>query len=120
LRPNGRATFAEPLAHHPLFWVARQLTPRLRTIDEHPFALADLERLAQAFSRSQITTRFLLAPFAYLLRLWQRGENLFRYAHQWLERLDSWLFKCFPFLRRFAWYGQVNLCHGSSSDTSTA
>lgn len=107
LPPGGRATFAEPLARHPLIWLGRRLTPALRTRDEHPLPLADLWSFAKRFERPTLDTCFLLAPLAYLFRILPGGESLFQKAHLLLGRLDRWLLGRFPRLQTFAWYGVV-------------
>ncbi len=109
LRPVGRATFAEPLARHPLIGLGRRLTPRLRTHDERPFGLEEMDDFAGRFPRREVETFFLFAPLAYLLRALPGGESAFRAAHAKLARLDRCLFARFPALRRFAWYGAVRL-----------
>src|SRR5262245_19736199 len=92
LLPDGKATFAEPMAHQPLFWLARRLTPKLRTHDEHPMHYAELIGFAGAFRAQSIEGFFLLAPFAYALRLLPGSEAAFRRLHAWLARLDAQLF----------------------------
>lgn len=114
LLPAGaRASFAEPLARHPLIWLGRRLTPRLRTTDERPPGLAELQRfaaqLAGAFGECEVQPFFLLSPLAYGLRLLPGGEAAFRWLHRRLQRLDAWLLKRFPALGRFAWYGVINV-----------
>ena len=41
--------FVEPLGHHPLITADRRRTPALRTIDEHPLLLGDLEQAREQF-----------------------------------------------------------------------
>jgi len=109
LTQGGRATFAEPLARHPIIVLGRRLTPRLRTRDERPFGLADMDRFAGRFAQRETDAHFLLAPLAYFLRLLPGGEALFRRAHERLAQLDGRLFAQFDALRAFAWYGVVRL-----------
>lgn len=109
LRPDGRASFAEPLAHHPLFWLVRHLTPGLRTRDEYPFTVSKLGQIGQRFNRYEILFYFLLAPLVYPARLVPRGERLFRYLHAGLQRLDARLFSALPLLRGLSWYGLINV-----------
>ena len=112
LRPDGRASFAEPLAHHPLFWLARHLTPSLRTRDEYPLTVSEIGQIRQRFSRCEVLFNFLLAPLVYPARLAPRGERLFRYLHAGLQRVDNWLFTAFPWLGRMSWYGVINIHRG--------
>ncbi|MGH2537613.1 MAG: class I SAM-dependent methyltransferase [Candidatus Promineifilaceae bacterium] len=107
LRPGGRAAVAEPLAHHPLFWLARRLTPGWRSQDEHPLTYAELARFGRRFPASEVRAYFLFAPLAYPLRALAGGEGLFRWLHARLGRLDRWLLRRWPALGRLAWYGAV-------------
>ena len=106
---DGRATFAEPLAHHPIFWLGRRLTPRLHTRDERPFPLSSFRRFAAPFSQYQIETAFLFAPLAYPIRRMRGGEKAFQRIHAMLQQIDDWLFAHIPILRRLAWYGTVKV-----------
>jgi len=109
LQPGGRATFAEPLARHPIIRLGRRLTPRLRTKDERPFGLEQMDRFAGHFAQRETDTHFLLAPLAYFMRLLPGGETAFQQAHRLLARLDRRLFDLFGSLRELAWYGVVRL-----------
>jgi ubiquinone/menaquinone biosynthesis C-methylase UbiE len=109
LQPGGRATFAEPMASHPLFRLARRLTPRLRTQDEHPVELSDLQHYSTFFRRAEIEVYFLLTPLTYFVRMAPGAESIFRWVHSVFRRLDDRLFRILPQLRRFAWYGLVKL-----------
>lgn len=109
LEAGGRATFAEPLARHPMIALARRLTPRLRTPDESPFTLEQIYRFAACFAEGRVEIFFLTAPLAYFLRLLPGGENLFRPAHRSLMAVDRWLLRAFPGLKQFAWYALVEV-----------
>ncbi|MEZ4590995.1 MAG: class I SAM-dependent methyltransferase [Chloroflexota bacterium] len=114
LKPNGRATFSEPLAHHPLIWLGRRLTPKLRTEDEHPLKIQEMARFGQAFGTEEVDAFFLLAPLAYVIRALPRGETAFRRIHKFLSGVDQKIFKTFRGARRLAWYGVVNVINRSS------
>lgn len=107
LHENGRATFAEPMAHHPLIWAGRRLTPKLRTMDEHPLTYSEFKGFMEKFENGKIEENFLLAPLAYIFRITPKGESLFRITHRTLARLDSLLLRHFKFLKPFAWYDSV-------------
>lgn len=109
LQPAGRASFAEPLAHHPIIWLGRRLTPKLRTQDEHPLTFQELDNFAHAFAQAKTAVFFLLAPLAYGLRLLPGGERSFRWFHYNLQKVDSWLLTKYPVLNRLTWYGVVNV-----------
>ena len=109
LLPGGKATFAEPMAQQPLFWLARRLTPKLRTRDEHPMQYAELLGFAEAFRVQGNEAFFLLAPLAYALRVLPGGEMAFRRLHGWFARLDAQLFRRLPALHSWAWYAMVEI-----------
>ncbi len=109
LQPGGRATFAEPFARHPLFRLGRRFTPQLRTEDEHPMLLSELEAYAQGFQTSTIKTFFLFTPLAYVVRLLPSGEKPFQRAYALLARLDAFLFARLRRLQHWAWYAVLNV-----------
>ena len=109
MTPNGRATFAEPLAHHPLFWLMRRATPKLRTDDERPMSYKELRNFGRKFSKSHMGQAFLIAPLAYALRILPLGEYPFRIVHRLLQIVDKILFGLIPPLRRLTWYSWVNI-----------
>ena len=109
LPEGGKATFAEPMAHHPVFTFARRLTPSLRTVDEHPFTSSATATFVNYFNEDHTTTHFLTAPAAYVIRLFPGGEKLFRWTHHQLQNLDRLLFSWFPKLQQWAWYYVVSV-----------
>lgn len=109
LKPQGKASFAEPLSKHPLILFGRLLTPSLRTQDETPLTLSTFGYFGSLFPQSALKTYFFFAPLAYLLRFLPGGERPFRWVHKHLQRFDQWLFERFPRLRPWAWYALVNL-----------
>jgi SAM-dependent methyltransferase len=109
LQKNGRATFAEPLARHPLFWLGRRLTPQLRTKDERPMLLTDLQRYSENFRIGETETFFFTAPLAYLVRMMPFGEHAFRIAHSFLSKVDRKLFSLVSEVQPFAWYGAIRV-----------
>lgn len=108
LLPGGRASFAEPMAHHPLIALGRWLTPSMRTQDEHPLTAVELDQFTALFAQADVHNFFFLAPLSYIFRL-LRSETLFVWAHQWLQKIDGRLFRHSAFVRRHAWYKVVNL-----------
>jgi len=109
LRQRGRATFAEPMAHHPLFWLGRQLTPKLRTKDEHPLTFRELRHFGAYFSQAEMEEHFFLTPISYLFRVLPGGESIFRRLQPALQRIDTRLFGIFSRLKELAWYGVVKI-----------
>jgi len=109
LRADGVAIFMEPLGHNPLINLYRRLTPRLRTPDEHPLTMHDLQFAREVFSELEIRSYHLLALAAVPFRRW---PSIFDPLLAALERIDGWLFRFLPFSRRYAWYAVAILYKG--------
>lgn len=105
LRPTGSALFFEPLGHNPAINWYRRRTPELRTPDEHPLLMSDLERLYDHF-RVVETTYFHLVSIGALA---VRDTPLFAGAVRLGERFDGFLFRFAPWLRRYAWIVVIEL-----------
>jgi SAM-dependent methyltransferase len=99
LRPGGHAVFLEPLAHNPLINLYRRLSPAMRTVDEHPFKMRDLEAVAGHFAEAD--HRFFALHTLATLPL--RRFRFFGRIERRAERADEWAFRRMPFLRRYAW-----------------
>jgi SAM-dependent methyltransferase len=118
LKPGGRASFAEPMAHHPLIWMGRQLTPAMRTQDEHPLTAVELDQFARRFEQAEVIDFFFLTPISYIFRIFPRGEQLFIHLHRAMQKIDGRLFQLSALIRRFAWYKVVNLRFDSERERS--
>jgi len=93
LKPNGRAVFFEPLGHNPIINVYRHLTPSMRTDDEHPLLMSDLE-LAKNYFEEVKTKHFNLTATA---------ASFVPALSTMLNRTDEVLFKALPFLKKHSW-----------------
>jgi SAM-dependent methyltransferase len=99
LKPDGHAVFFEALGHNPLINCYRRLTPGLRSPDERPLKLGDLEVASGYFQRPELRFFHLFALTAIPIR----NSRVFARALRALDRLDTWCFTKMPFLRRHAW-----------------
>jgi SAM-dependent methyltransferase len=99
LRPDGRGVFVEPMGHNPAINLYRRRTPDLRTEDEHPLLMSDLEFASKYFG--EVNPRFfhLNTLAAVPARNWKRFDTLV----DALGRLDDAVFRAIPPLRRYAW-----------------
>ncbi|MEO1079703.1 MAG: class I SAM-dependent methyltransferase [Pseudomonadota bacterium] len=99
LKPSGRAVFLEPLGHNLAINAFRNLTPSLRTPDEHPLLMSDLQTMAGYFT--EFDAEFLnLATLATMpLRRFSFADGLERAC----AKLDKSIFTTIPPLRRYAW-----------------
>jgi len=105
LRPSGSAVFFEPLGHNPLINVYRRLTPSMRTDDEHPLVVSDLEGLRNHFGSARAEVFDLTALAAVAIRKIPGGDRLTPTLHG----IDQWLFARSRVLRRWAWVTVIDL-----------
>lgn len=93
LKKSGEAIFYEPLGHNFLINLYRLLTPKLRTIDEHPLVLSDIELASNYFKNVKVQYFGLFSIFSAFCPP----------LKNFLLKLDVFLFKKFPFLRKYSW-----------------
>jgi ubiquinone/menaquinone biosynthesis C-methylase UbiE len=98
LKPNGKAVFLEPLGHNFLINLYRQVTPTIRSEDEHPLLQSDLNSFSEHFHQVNIRYFYLTSLAASFLA----GKPGFTLALNCLEFLDSLLLKIPP-LKKQAW-----------------
>lgn len=99
LAPGGSAIFVEPLGHNPLINLYRRLTPQMRTTDEHPLLMQDLQRAEKYFGR--VETHFF--HLFSLLAVPFRARRSFPTVLGLLDGLDGLLFRAVPPAARYAW-----------------
>lgn len=105
LKPDGHAVFCEPLKYNPFIWMFRLLTPHLRTKDEHPLSVKDLKD-AHCFFRTVQVHYFDLFT---LLAIPFSNKKLFNNILRFFEKIDSFVFKKLPLLRKFSWMVVIDL-----------
>ncbi len=117
LKPGGRGFFIEPLPYNPVINVYRWIAREVRTPDERPLTVADVNRIRQIFPRTQVDYFwfFTLGVFLYFFfierastseRYWKkilyeadRYEKLFAR----LKKLDDKVLPALPFLKPLCW-----------------
>jgi SAM-dependent methyltransferase len=99
LAPTGVGLFEEPLGHNPAINAYRNRTPQMRTVDEHPLLMSDLEMAERYFGEvgTQFFTLSTLAAFPL------RNMPGFERLVDGLDSIDRGLFRVAPALRRYAW-----------------
>ena len=100
LAPEGSAVFVEPMGHNPFINLYRALTPSLRSKDEHPLKLYDLEKAKEYFQSVKIEYYYLFP----LLALPFRRMPFFGQLLDILNSLDDGLFRIAPWIGRYAWH----------------
>lgn len=104
LQPNGKAIFIEPLGHNILINLFRNLTPAIRSEDEHPLLDKDLVLFQKYFKKVEIKY-FYLTTLAASFFVGLPGFNI---VLSGMEFLDRQLFKL-PFLQKQAWQVLIKL-----------
>lgn len=105
LKPGGKAVFIEPLGHNPIINLYRYLTPKLRTEDEHPLMVADIQLARQYFGQVKVRYYHMLSIAAVIFR----NTFLFKPVLNALDGIDAALFTLLPFLKRYAWMSVIEL-----------
>lgn len=105
LRPGGVAVFKEPLGHNPWINLYRRLTPHLRTEDEHPLLMKDLNLMRAHFGRVESRFFHLLSLLAFPFRKLPG----FPFLLERLDNADRTLFNFLPVTQRFAWIVVLSL-----------
>lgn len=102
LKPDGIAYFTEPMIHHPLLWFLRWATPNLRSKDERPMTMKDIESAASCGLHPICRFHYLTAVAAAPFRIF--GLSVANTVLHCLDHIDQLLFRTFPSLREYAWY----------------
>lgn len=118
LRPGGTLVTWDPLTHNPVINVYRAMAEDVRTPDEHPLRMQDIREFRSRFSEVEyecywLTTLWLFLRLYFIERInpnheryWKkvvREHKRFERTYYRLERIDRFLLKAFPFLKRYCW-----------------
>ncbi len=98
LKPRGKLLFIEPLGTNPLINLYRILTPKSRSIDEHPLLEKDFNLLKKGFSKIRIKYYGFFTLIFFPFYRTPKTSTIFRL----LKTVDQFLFKIKLF-RYFAW-----------------
>lgn len=99
LKSGGKAIFIEPMEHNPFIKTFRFLTPRLRSKDEHPLRMKDLQLIGKGFCGYEFKHYYFLALFAFPFCKFP----LYGKIQHFFERLDRKIFAIIPSLKKFSW-----------------
>ncbi len=106
LKPDGHAIFIEPMGHNPVINWYRSRTPSMRTEDEHPLLMTDLDLLKQYFHHVKLEFFSLFTLLAVPLR----RTFLFQPVYEICKVVDRAVLQI-PGLERQAW---TVIIHASS------
>lgn len=105
LKPGGTAVFTEPMGHNPAINAYRNRTPQLRTVDEHPLLMDDLELARRWFGDVDTVFWTMTSLAAFPLR----ERRHFQRVVDALDGVDRLLFRVAPPLRRYAWMAGMTM-----------
>ena len=107
LNPGGRAVFLEPLAYNPFINLYRYLTPKMRTPDEHPLQLSELQKLSESFDDLNWYAFNFFTLFGVGISKFIKFENRkkakFFKLMKFLHKVDQILFRGFPPFKFLGW-----------------
>ena len=98
LKPGGKFLFIEPLGTNPFINLYRNLTPRSRSVDEHPLVEGDFNLIQKKFSKTKIKYYGFLTLVLFPLYSSPKNSKIFKV----LKNLDQILFKLKIF-KKLAW-----------------
>jgi len=118
LADDGTAVFWDPLTHNPLINVYRRMASGVRTSDEHPLHVRQLELFRRVFGDVRYDCFWFFTLWVFLRfylvervkpnqqRYWKKiireHERLAPIYTAW-EKWDRWLLARLPFLKRYCW-----------------
>jgi ubiquinone/menaquinone biosynthesis C-methylase UbiE len=118
LKPGGVAVFCDPLVHNPLIQVYRRIAQDVRTEDEHPLSMSQLNLFRNEFRlvKYECFWFFTLWIFLRFLLIERVNPNKERYwkkiitehsrlepIYTPLEKWDKSFLKLMPFFKRYCW-----------------
>ena len=109
LRSGGVAYFAEPICHNPFLKLYRSLTPKYRTVDEHPLSILEIEGIIKHFRAGAHEEHYLTALLTLMLVYITHSRELYNKANKFLTKYDRKILGKYPQLGKWAWYSIIEL-----------
>ncbi|MDB9760955.1 class I SAM-dependent methyltransferase [Pelagibacteraceae bacterium] len=98
LKNSGEMIFLEPLGTNPLINFYRKLTPKSRSVDEHPFVKKDFDFINSLFKEVTIAYYGFFTLLFFMFYKNPQKSLVFRMV----SKLDNYFFKI-KYLKNFAW-----------------
>ena len=118
IKKGGLFVSWDPLAHNPIINVYRQKASSVRTPNEHPLRISEIEIFRKYFSSIQHETTWLFTQLIFIKlffidridpnveRYWKKiiydHKNLEKLYCR-LEKIDKFVLSSFPFLKKYCW-----------------
>ncbi len=111
LKPDGKALIVEPMDANPIVNIYRNtLAPKIWKNITIYFSPKQIQTLYNKLNVTYEKRFYLLSFLAFIFQFGIRVPFLFNLTHAILGPIDRFLFKCFPVLKRYAWF--VLICGG--------
>ena len=98
LKKNGEMVFLEPLGTNPLINFYRKLTPKSRSLDEHPFLGEDFKFINSLFNKVTVKYYGFFTLIFFLFYRNPKKSLMFKI----ISKLDDYFFKI-KYFKNFAW-----------------
>lgn len=106
LRNDGHLVLVEPMGHNPFINLYRTLTPNMRTRDEHPLLMKDIELLKEYFDYVVVDYYSLFTLMAVPFR----KTPFFERFSNFLRGVDKIVFRI-ALLQKLAWFTLIHASH---------
>ena len=111
LRPDGHMVFIEPMGHNPFINLYRARTPQMRTEDEHPLLMSDIQLLREFFEQvePEFFSLFTLGAVPFY------GTPLFDATYSFTRFIDRVLLSI-PGIQQQAWTVVIHTSHPKKAE----
>ena len=102
LKPSGKAIFIENMRNHPAVWLYRRFFLKYSR-ELMYFSIRDIKEIGRGFEEMEHREFHLLSLCALF---WQKCISvpvLFRWTLRFLKKIDAYLVRLIPMLKRFCW-----------------
>jgi ubiquinone/menaquinone biosynthesis C-methylase UbiE len=118
LKEGGLFVSWDPLYHNPLIHIYRNMATKVRTEDEHPIKMSELELFDRFFPSVEYDTAWFFTLWIFIKfflidrvdpnkeRYWKKiltDAKELEKTYTLLEKVDRLFFNILPFMRRYCW-----------------
>jgi len=118
LKGGGVFVCWEPLAHNPAINIYRRIATEVRTNDEHPLRMREIKEIKKRFQNvtahgTWLFTLYIFVKYYFIDKIDPNQERYWKKIldehkkleslYNKLERIDDFILKVFPFLKRYCW-----------------
>lgn len=105
LKPGGRAIFIEPMGHNPFINLYRRLTPNMRTEDEHPLLISEVQMADRYFGDVKTEYQHITSILSAFIPV----KGLHTAVFHLFNSIDKIITKVLPFTKKYSWMVLIKL-----------